>query len=157
MAFTIDLAGRRALVTGAGQGIGRAIGSSLAAAGAHVAVNDYVVERAEAASGEIRAAGGRSEPLPFDVTDFDAVVAAVDGIGGVDILVNNAGNAGVEGFNFGPFVDSKPDDWQRYFAVNLFGVMHCTRAVLPGMIERQHGRIITIVSDAGRWGDVRAA
>ncbi|MGX7677285.1 SDR family NAD(P)-dependent oxidoreductase [Jatrophihabitans sp. DSM 45814] len=153
MSFTIDLEGRTALVTGAGQGVGRAIASALASAGANVAVNDFVPDRADAVVAEIQAAGGQAVATPFDVTDFDSLSARVAQLGNVDILVNNAGNAGPEGFNFGPFAESQPADWDRYFGVNLFGVMKCTRAVLPGMIERQHGRIITIISDAARWGE----
>lgn len=158
MPFTIDLDGRRALVTGAGRGIGLAIAHALAGAGATVVVNDIRAEQAEAAARELRAAGGQADVLPFDVADFAAAAGAVEGYGGVDILVNNAGNAGAEGFAaIGDFVDSDPADWQRYFSVNLFGVMHCTKAVLPSMIASGWGRIVTIISDAGRHGDARLA
>jgi NAD(P)-dependent dehydrogenase (short-subunit alcohol dehydrogenase family) len=157
MPFTIDLRGRRALVTGGGQSVGRATCLMLASAGASVVVNDFVAERAESVAEEIRAAGGEAVASPFDVTDFDAVIAGVGRDGPVDILVNNAGNAGVAGFNFAPFHESAPGDWERYFGVNLYGVMHCTRAALPGMIDKGHGRVITIVSDAGRWGEPRMA
>lgn len=157
MTFTIDLGGSRALVTGGGQGVGRGICLTLGSAGATVLVNDFVADRAAAVADEVREAGGQAEAVPFDVTDFGAVVAAVDRAGPVDILVNNAGNAGVEGFNFAPFADSVPEDWDRYFGVNLFGVMHCARAVVPGMMERSDGRVITIISDAGRWGEPRMA
>lgn len=154
MSFEIDLAGQRALVTGGGQSVGRAISLTLARAGAEVAVNDFVAERAESVAAEIREAGGKAEAMPFDVSDFEAVMAAA-GDASIDILVNNAGNAGVEGFNFDPFYETAPADWERYFAVNLYGVMHCSRAVLPHMVERGNGRIITIVSDAGRSGEPR--
>jgi NAD(P)-dependent dehydrogenase (short-subunit alcohol dehydrogenase family) len=150
MTFAIDLTGRRALVTGGGQGVGRAIGLALAAAGATVVVNDYVAERAAAVADEVRAAGGAAATAPFDVTDPAAVTDGIGRAGAVDILVNNAGNAGTEGFTLGPFHESTPDDWHRYVDVNLYGVMHCTHAVLHGMIERSYGRIVTIVSDAGR-------
>jgi NAD(P)-dependent dehydrogenase (short-subunit alcohol dehydrogenase family) len=151
--FAIDLEGRRALVTGAGQGVGQGIAHALASAGAFVVVNDYVRERARAVAGEIEADGGRAESVAFDVTDFDAVVDAVRQSGPIDVLVNNAGNAGTESFSMATFAESEPGDWDRYLGVNLFGVMHCTRAVLPSMIERQDGRVITIISDAGRWGE----
>lgn len=158
MTFTIDLEDRRALVTGAGQGVGLSIARSLAAAGAVVAVNDIRPEQAEAAVEELRGAGGRADALPFDVTDWEQVSTAVDGYGGVDILVNNAGNAGAAGFAaIANFVESDPADWARYFAVNLFGVMHCTRAALPSMISSGGGRVITIVSDASRYGDAKLA
>jgi len=158
MTFTIDLGGRRALVTGSGQGVGRGIARYLARAGAVVAVNDVVAERAQQVVAEIEAEGGRADVSSFDVTDWKGVEAAVADLGTVDILVNNAGNAGVEGWDdMVPFVETQPDQWQRFFSVNLFGVMHCTRAVLPGMIAAKEGRIVTIVSDAGRFGDSNLA
>jgi NAD(P)-dependent dehydrogenase (short-subunit alcohol dehydrogenase family) len=156
--FTIDLAGRRALVTGGGQGIGRATALALADAGASVVVNDVVAERADAAAAEIRSGGGEAGVAAFDVTDRHAVRAAIEGLDGVDILVNNAGNAGAEGFApMVPFADTDPDSWDRYLRVNLYGVMYCTHAALPAMIARGEGRIVTIVSDAGRFGDAYLA
>lgn len=158
MTFTIDLDGRRALVTGGGQGVGRATAHSLAAAGAGVVVNDVVGERAEAVAAEIRSEGGKADAVAFDVTDRHAVRAAIDGVDGVDVLVNNAGNAGTEGFApMVPFADTDPDTWDRYFRINLYGVMHCTHAALPSMIAKREGRIVTIVSDAGRFGDAYLA
>jgi 3-oxoacyl-[acyl-carrier protein] reductase len=158
MSFTIDLEGRRALVTGGGQGVGLGIARALADAGAVVVVNDIRAETANAAVDELRANGGKAEALPFDVTDWGAVSAAITGSGGVDILVNNAGNAGAEGFPaLANFVDTDPSDWDRFFAVNLFGVMHCTRAALPSMIDAGSGRVVTIVSDAGRYGTSKVA
>ena len=158
MTFTIDLAGRRALVTGGGQGIGRATARALADAGGSVVVNDVVAERAEAVAAEIRGAGGEAGGAAFDVTDRHAVRAAIEALGGVDVLVNNAGNAGAEGFApMVPFADTDPDTWDRYLRVNLYGVMNCTHAALPAMIARGEGRIVTVVSDAGRFGDAYLA
>jgi 3-oxoacyl-[acyl-carrier protein] reductase len=158
MTFTIDLAGRRALVTGGGQGIGRATARALADAGGSVVVNDVVAERADGVAAEIRNAGGDASSAAFDVTDGHAVRAAIEAVGGIDILVNNAGNAGAEGFApMVPFADTDPDSWDRYLRVNLYGVMYCTHAALPAMITRGDGRIITIVSDAGRFGDAYLA
>lgn len=157
MSFTIDLEGRRALVTGAGQGVGHGIARALADAGAIVVVNDIRAEAAEAVAEELRAAGSKADSLPFDVTDWTQASEAIDGYGGVDILVNNAGNAGAEDFGLSDFVTSDPSEWQRFFAVNLFGVMHCTRAALPAMITNEWGRIVTIVSDAGRYGTSKVA
>lgn len=157
MSFTIDLEGRRALVTGAGQGVGLAIARALADAGAMVVVNDIHPAQAEAAVEELRAAGGKAESLPFDVTDWEQVSTTVARGGGVDILVNNAGNAGAEDFALSDFVDSDPADWQRFFAVNLFGAMHCTRSVLPSMIAGGWGRVVTIISDASRFGNAKLA
>lgn len=153
MTFEIDLTGSTALVTGGGQGVGRGVCHTLSAAGAAVVVNDYVAERAELVAEEVRAAGGEARALPFDVSDYGAVGAAVASVGPIDILVNNAGNAGPQGYTMSPFMNTEPSDWDRYFAVNLYGVMNCTRAVLPGMAERNHGRIVTIVSEAGRSGE----
>jgi 3-oxoacyl-[acyl-carrier protein] reductase len=122
-----------------------------------VLVNDFVVERAEAVAGEVRDAGGVARAVPFDVADYEAVAASLETAGPVHILVNNAGNAGTDSFELRRFVETEPGEWDRYFAVNVFGVMNCTRAALPGMIERSGGRVITIVSDAGRWGDTHMA
>jgi NAD(P)-dependent dehydrogenase (short-subunit alcohol dehydrogenase family) len=158
MKAQVELAGRRALVTGAGQGVGEGIARTLASAGAEVLVNDYFAERAEAVAAAIVDGGGRASALPFDVTDHDGVRDALTRAGRVDILVNNAGNAGTDGFgSLAPFVDTTPDDWATYLAVNLHGVMNCVHAALPAMIEGKWGRIITIVSDAARTGDAQMA
>lgn len=154
----LDLTGRRVLVTGGGQGVGRGVALGFASAGAEVVVNDVRVERAAEVADEILGLGGSAEPSAFDVTDYAAVAAAVDATGGVDVLVNNAGNAGVEGFGGrGVFAETEPGDWEPFLRVNLYGVMNCTRAVLPGMIAASWGRVITIVSDAGRMGDANMA
>jgi NAD(P)-dependent dehydrogenase (short-subunit alcohol dehydrogenase family) len=154
MPLTIDLDGHRALVTGAGQGVGQGIAEALATAGAHVVVNDLDPQRAAAVVEQLRAQGGSAEAAPFDVTDFDAVVAALADLDHApDILVNNAGNAGASTFAIAPFADTVPADWDRYLAVNLNGVLHCTRAVLPAMIAAGGGRIVTIISEAARSGE----
>ena len=153
MALSIDLEGRRALVTGAGQGVGLGIARALAQAGAVVVVNDIRPVQAESAVEELRAAGGKAEALPFDVTDWDDVSQAIDSTDGIDILVNNAGNAGAFAFpGLADFIDTDPKVWQQFVAVNLFGVMNCSRAVVPSMIAAEWGGVITIVSDAGRFG-----
>jgi NAD(P)-dependent dehydrogenase (short-subunit alcohol dehydrogenase family) len=154
--FSIDIGGHRAVVTGAGQGVGLAIARALAQAGAEVLINDVRPDAATEAVALIRSDGGTADVLPFDVTDWDQVSRAIGSCGDLDILVNNAGNAGVEGFTkLVDFVDTVPDDWQRFFAVNLFGVMHCTRAALPSMIAAGSGRIVTIISDAARNGEAK--
>jgi 3-oxoacyl-[acyl-carrier protein] reductase len=154
MALTIDLDGHHALVTGAGQGVGRGIAGALASAGAHVVVNDLELRRAAAVAEELRANGGSAEAAAFDVTDFDGVVSALSNLERApDILVNNAGNAGAAEFSIGPFAETGPADWDRYLDVNLHGVLHCSRAVLPAMIARGEGRIVTIISEAGRSGE----
>ncbi len=149
----IDLSGKRALVTGAGQGVGRAISRYLAAAGAEVLVNDIARDRADEVVAELTA-DGKARSAIFDVTDWDSVSRVVDEMGPIDILVNNAGNAGTAGWEgMRPFHETDPADWRRFIDINLYGVMHCVRAVLPGMIDRTNGRIVTVVSDAGRYGD----
>ena len=152
MTFAIELDGQRALVTGAGQGVGREIAHLLARAGARVAVNDVAPERADAVVAEIHEQGGAADPVVFDVTDYGAVAAGMTEAGPVDILVNNAGNAGTVGWQFDPFASTEPETWDRYIAVNLIGVMNCTRLALPSMIERQHGRVVTIISEASVVG-----
>lgn len=154
MSTAIELNGRRVLITGAGQGVGRGLALAFASAGADVLVNDLHADRAEAVVDEIRAAGGSAMAAAFDVTDYESVTSAVARAGAVDILVNNAGNAGAEGFGSrNRFADTDPGDWEPFLRVNLYGVLHCTRAVLPAMVSNSWGRVITIVSDAGRTGD----
>lgn len=156
----LDLSGKVALVTGAGRNIGRGIAHTLARAGAAVVVNDAVSERAEKVAAEIISEGRRALGLAADVTDLESVMDMVtrarDALGPVDVLVNNAGNAGAHrGIDLDPppFWETGPDEWRAWFDVNLFGVMNASRAVLPGMVERRGGRIVTIVSDAGRVGE----
>jgi 3-oxoacyl-[acyl-carrier protein] reductase len=158
-----DLSGQTAFVTGAGQGVGRGIAIRLAKQGAAVAVNDYFLDRAEAVAKEIAEFGGRAIPVQADVGDLDRVFAAFqqvkDALGAPSILVNNAGNAGKDGLDFKMplFWETEPADWDRFFRVNLFGVMNCCRAATPDMVKAEYGRIITIISDAGRVGEPRMA
>jgi NAD(P)-dependent dehydrogenase (short-subunit alcohol dehydrogenase family) len=147
-----DLTGRTAVVTGAGQNVGAGIARTLAGQGASVIVNDIVKERADDTVAQISAAGGTASSAAFDVTDYDAVMAAFADIGAVDILVNNAGNGGAEGMGLVQFRDSEPAGWRGAINVNLFGVLHCSRAVINGMCERNFGRVITISSGAGLTG-----
>ena len=149
-----DLDGMVALVSGAGQGVGAGIARTLAARGAAVAVNDLLPERAERVAAEIAAAGGRAQALCFDVTDPAAVgagVARLEGqLGPVDVLVNNAGVPA--GMALAQFRDMPPERWARYVDLNLYGVLHCTKAVLDGMCARGFGRVVTISSGAGQVG-----
>lgn len=157
----LSLAGRVALVTGAGQGVGRQVALHLAAHNCGgVAVNDYHLDRAEAVVEEIRAAGGKAIAVQADVTDFDAMKAAVaktaEELGPIGVLVNNAGNMGANPTADAgrPFWETGPEVWNQSIGVNLYGVINSVSAVIPGMIARQAaGRIITIISDAGRYGD----
>jgi 3-oxoacyl-[acyl-carrier protein] reductase len=155
----LDLSGRTALVTGAGQGVGRQIALHFAAHGAAVAVNDFYLERAETVAAELEAAGGRALPVQCDVTDHAAVRAMVDRaqaeLAPIDILVNNAGNAGPEASisDPTPFWETGPQDWAPWLGANFFGVLNATNAVVGGMVQRGYGRVVTIVSDAGRVGE----
>lgn len=151
-AETPTLAGKRAVVTGAGRGIGRSIALALARAGADVGVTARSQNDLEALVAEIQALGRKSLAVCCDVTNPEQVQHMENtlraGLDGVDILVNNAGNAGSHKFL------NHPDDlWHRMLAVNLTSVYYVTKAFVPGLIEQRWGRIITIASIASRLGD----
>ena len=159
----LDLDRQVALVTGAGQGAGRAIALALARHNAGgIAVNDFVPERAAAVATEITALNVPAAAAPADVGDYEAVRRAVSAVettlGPITLLVNNAGNAGPASMMASApaaFWETNPQEWDRYFRTNLHGVMNCCHVVLPGMVKRGRGRIVTIVSDAGRVGEPR--
>lgn len=160
----LNLKGRVAFVTGGGQGVGRRIAMQLAEEGCKVAVNDFFAERAEAVADEIRAAGGQAHAAPADITDKAAIDGAIAGavsvLGPIDILVNNAGvtvERRAKGGMAPTFLETGPDDWQKILALNIWGMLHCCYAVLPGMRERRWGRIVNIMSEAGRAGEARLA
>jgi NAD(P)-dependent dehydrogenase (short-subunit alcohol dehydrogenase family) len=160
----LDLGGQVAFVTGAGQGAGRAIALALASHNAGgVAVNDYYPERAEAVVAEIQALGATAVAAPADVGDHAAVTAAMAQVsktlGPITLLVNNAGNAGpTTVMGNGPlFWESPPEEWDRFFRTNTWGVMNCCHVALPEMVKQRRGRIVTIISDAGRMGGARIA
>ncbi len=160
----LDLTGRVALVTGGGQGAGRGIALALAGHGAAVAVNDFVLERAEAVADDIRADGGKAVAVQADVSDYASVKAAFDHasaeLGTITLLVNNAGMAGpTDKMARSPeFWNADPSEWPRYFNTNLYGVMNCCHVAMPAMVEAgKGGRIVTIVSDSGRMGEQRLA
>jgi 2-hydroxycyclohexanecarboxyl-CoA dehydrogenase len=142
------LEGRKALVTGGASGIGAAVAARLAAEGAEVWVGDIDVEGAERVAGEIA-----GHAVELDVTDRDAATRAVEAAGGtLDVLVNNAGTD-----EFGFFVYTTPEQWQRVIAINLLGVLNCTHAALPAMQQAGYGRIVNISSEAGRVGSKGSA
>lgn len=158
----LDLGGQIAFVSGAGQGAGRAIALALARHNAGgVAVNDFVAERAAAVVAEIVALGVPAVAATADVGNHasvqSAMVDAATALGPITILVNNAGNAGPEAtMGRSPlFWETDPSEWDRYFQTNLHGVMNCCHVAVPGMIAQGKGRIVTIVSDAGRVGEAR--
>lgn len=156
--FAIE--GKVALITGAGQGIGARLAARLAEQGATVAVNDLRPERARAVADELNDRGLRALAAPADITDRPAIEAMLAEItrsaGAVDILVNNAGIP-ASGVRLTPFVESDPGDWEATVRINVFGVMHCCQAVIPAMLDKGWGRIITISSDSGRTGEARMA
>lgn len=143
------------LITGAGSGIGRAIALAFGEEGAIVVVNDLTSEGCEESLSLLRAAKVRCAAAAFDVSQLHQVQAVVKQteteVGAIDVLVNNAAVI----VNNRAFVESAPEDCEREIQVGLFGTMHCTRAVLPGMIARKSGRIVNIVSDASRVGQER--
>ncbi len=148
------------LVTGAGQGVGREIALAFGRSGAKaVVINDVRPERAEEVAEEVRATGAQALAVAADVTSYEAVDAmateAFSRFGPVTVLVNNAGNSGANpsAIDRRAFWEIDPTNWNPFIDVNLFGPLNCSRAVLPGMIERQGGRIVTIISEAGRVGE----
>ena len=150
-----DLAGRTALITGAGQGVGAGVALALGQQGAAVAVNDLDAERAASVAAEIKRSGGRAMAVQADVSDPDAVAKMVRGsvaeLGPIDILVNNAGLPAT-GFRLFQFRDSEPADWEPFIRLNLYGVLYCCRAVVDAMCDRRWGRIVTVSSEAARVG-----
>jgi 2-dehydro-3-deoxy-L-rhamnonate dehydrogenase (NAD+) len=152
----IDLDGRRAVVTGGGQGIGRAIAERLLASGAAVALWDRDRSLVEATRTAL-AGQGDVLAVAVDVTDLAAVEAAAretaHRIGGIDILVNNAGIAGPNH----PLWQYPPDAWREVIEIDLNAVFYCCRAVVPQMIERNYGRICNVASIAGKEGNPSAS
>ena len=143
------LAGAVALVTAGGQGIGEAVSKTYAREGATVAVVDINGAEADRVAGEIEAAGGKGFALTVDVTDSGKVNEMVDNVveraGTVDILLNGAG-----GFHrFSPITEVSDEEWNTVITVNLTTAFYCSRACAKVMMERNHGRIISISSGAG--------
>jgi 2-hydroxycyclohexanecarboxyl-CoA dehydrogenase len=142
-----------AIVTGAGQGIGRAIATKLAAEGATVAVTDLNEATAKDTAAAIAGGepGGRALAIRTDVTSRESVAAMIEQVrqefGRIDVLVNNAGWDKV-----GPFTESDPADWDRIIAINLYGVLNTCHAVLPIMVAQGSGTVVSLASDAGRVG-----
>lgn len=145
------LEGKSAVVTGGSQGIGAAIARALAEAGATVVVSARSESRLDAVANELTEAGHSAWAIRCDVTDEASVRAladvAVEHMGQVDILVNNAGVA-----PSAPLTKTTLEEWNRALAVNATGAFLCTRALLPGMLEREWGRVVTIASTAGLGG-----
>lgn len=137
------LAGRVALVTGGGGGIGRAISETFAAHGARVVVAEIDEGRAVDTVAAITAAGGDASASVVDVRNEDAVDVLGRDVGSVDVLVNNVGHY-LPGK--GDFLTSSSDEWRELYRVNLEHVFLCTRAFVPGMVERGRGSVVNISS-----------
>ncbi len=150
-----SLAGKVALITGGGRGIGRETALWFAKAGADVVVGD-IFQGVDGVAAEVESLGCRSLAVHLDVTDsaqvHEAVAEANRRMGKVDILVNSAGTHLVQRFS-----DGDVKDWERLLRVNLLGTMICCHAVLGGMMERRFGKIVNIASDAGRVGSMGQA
>ncbi|HMF25106.1 MAG TPA: SDR family NAD(P)-dependent oxidoreductase [Pseudolabrys sp.] len=155
MANKIDLNGRNAVVTGGAQGIGRAIVERFLESGTAVAIWDRDIGLAKKTAFELQNRG-RVTPFPVDVTNYPDVERARDettrALGRIDILVNNAGIAGPNMKTW----DYPLDAWRDVLAINLSGPFHCCRAVAPGMIAQNYGRIVNIASIAGKEGNPNA-
>jgi 3-oxoacyl-[acyl-carrier protein] reductase len=152
----MNLAGRVALVTGAAQGIGRAIALALAEVGADIAGGDVNLEGMEKTSKEIEALGRKSLAVRLDVSDpasvKEAVAKVLETFQKIDILVNNAG---ITKDNL--ILRMKREDWDRVLNINLNGAFHCIQAVLPGMVKQRSGRIINIASVVAQAGNAGQA
>lgn len=147
----LRLDGQTALVTGAATGIGSAIATRLAEAGAIVAIADLDQDAAKVKAAELTGA----VPLQVDVSDAASVEQAITALvrltGRIDVLVNNAGIAGMAAAVW----DYDPADWKRVFAVNVDGVFHCCRSAIGHMRKQGYGRIVNIASVAGKEGNPR--
>ncbi len=146
--------GRVAVVTGAGSGMGRAIGTRLAAGGNRVALLDLAADAVEALADTIRRDGGDALGLGADVSDRAAVDAALGKVrselGPIEIMVTSAGID-----EFQPFTEITIEAWDRMLAVNLTGTFHCVQAAVPDMLAANWGRIVTISSSSAQSGAVR--
>ncbi|TAK36392.1 MAG: SDR family oxidoreductase [Chloroflexota bacterium] len=152
MSYDLKLKDKVAIITGGGQGMGRAIALTLGGTGMHVVVADKNSTTAEQVAGEVRALGVQALPMHVDVTDQLAtermVQTTLERFGQIDVLVNNAGF-----ITWKKFADLTPEEWQLNIDVNLNGVFYCTRATIGHMIQRRAGRIINISSDSAKVGE----
>ncbi len=147
----MKIEGQVAIVTGAGQGIGRAVALTLAREGATVVVNDIDLEKAEKVAEEVSAQGGQALPVQADVSkakDVDILVKkALDSYKRVDILVNNAGVAKMT-----RLLELTEAEWDRTMNINIKGQFLCSKAVIAQMIKQERGKIVNIASLAAHIG-----
>ena len=150
--MSFDLTGKRALVTGASRGIGRAVAVAYARAGADVAVLARNADLLEDVAGEIRALGRRAVVAQADVLEAEttraAVTSAIAELGGLDVLVNNAGG---NSFSI-PVAQMRVSGWEKTMRLNLDSILHITQEALPALAEDKDGVIINVSSVAGLRG-----
>jgi NAD(P)-dependent dehydrogenase (short-subunit alcohol dehydrogenase family) len=142
-----ELTGKRALITGAGSGIGAAIAETFARAGAHVFAADIQMATATETAERIRSAGGDATPVALDVRDEAACAEVGKQTGPLDILVNNAGIGSV-----GTALTTTGAELDRLYAVNVRGMLNVTKVYLPDMVARRKGAIVNMASVAGLVG-----
>jgi 3-oxoacyl-[acyl-carrier protein] reductase len=146
-----QLTGKTALITGGSRGIGKAIAIALAKEGVNIIITGRGEAALQVAQKEIAALGVQIKYVVLDVGSRNAVenilAATVAQSAPIDILINNAGVGA-----FGGFLEMDPEQWEQIIQVNLLGVYYVTRAILPGMVERNTGDIINIASTAGLRG-----
>lgn len=144
---------RCALITGAAAGIGLATARNLAAHGVRLVLTDVNSDGLDKAVAELRESGADAVGFVLDVSsdeDIDRLAAGLEENDiKIDILINNAG---IWRDNTGRFWETDPKSWIRRWRINVYGLMYLTRAILPGMIERQYGRVINVASVAGIYG-----
>ena len=154
--MAMNLENRKAVVTGAGRGIGKAIAGRLAELGADVAIVDIDGETASSTAAEIASTGATAVAYELDITDAETVAAVfkriLEDLGGLDILVNNAGLT-----RDNLLLRMSPDDWDLVMRVNLKGAFNCTRAAVRPMMSQRSGRIISIASVVGLVGNAGQA
>ncbi|NKE68895.1 SDR family oxidoreductase [Ramlibacter sp. RBP-2] len=143
------LDGKRTLVTGAASGIGLATAEVFARAGSEVILTDIAGDRAAEAAARLSAQGLTVTARQLDVASDASVDAVAADVGRVDVLVNVAGWGKIQ-----PFVENDKAFWDKVIAINFYGVVKLTHALLPQMIERRSGRIVNVASDAGRVGSL---
>ncbi len=158
----LKLKGKVAIITGSGRGIGRIIAKTLAGEGVKVVINDFYLERAESTAKELKTDGFEAMPAQADVTQYEQVEQMVKKVveawGRVDILVNNAGlPAGLlesdPKLGMRAFLETEREVWNRWIQLDTVGTLNCCRAVLEVMAKQKYGKIVNIISDAGRIGE----
>ncbi len=154
----LGLKGKNVIITGGGSNIGRAIVHAFAAEGSNIVIAELAPSQGEKVAAEVKDmnTGSRVKVVAADVTDHQQVAPMVEQsiaeFGGVDVLINNVGWT-IDRL----FLEKPREEWEKEVQVNLWGAINCIHAVLPHMVERQSGSIVSLSSDAGRMGEYREA